>query len=76
MDKYKAVTDAIARHPGEFGLRGWPGKRFRVGAWSSYWSDAINGPALYTQRYDEQRDRWLDFAKGSEAELISNKIAI
>ncbi len=76
MDKYEEVTDAIARHSGEFGLRAYPGKRFRVSAWASYWSDVINGPALYTERYDEGDDRWVDFAKGSEAELIANKVAI
>lgn len=59
------IRDAIGRFPITFGLRGFPGETFRLSPTASYVDDAR--VVLYAQRKDG--DRWLDFAKGSEAEL-------
>lgn len=71
FDEAQVKKDAIARFPAEFGLRAFPGERFRLSQGASYfrnWGDA-DSLMLYTQRYDADQDRWLDFAKGTEPEL-------
>lgn len=69
----KAVAAAVARHPGEFGLRHAPGARFMVVGAASYWSEREGCPLLYTYRWDEAEGRWLSYAKGTEAELNQQK---
>lgn len=59
------IRDAVARFPSTFGLRGFPGDVFRISPTSSYVSGG--GVMLYTQRRDD--GHWLDFSKGTEAEL-------
>lgn len=62
-----SIAGAIATFPPTFGLRGFPGLVFRISESASYVSgDTI---MLYTQ---VSRDgQWLDFAKGTIAELRS-----
>jgi len=62
-----AVADAIKMFPGEFGLRAFPGDVFRVSERNSFWSDHEQAVMLYTEI--QKGDKWLDFAKGTIAEL-------
>lgn len=70
MDEGKIKREAIARFPKEFGLRAWPGQKFRISYDASYffkWHDP-DSLMLYTERLCEDGE-WKDFAKGTEAEL-------
>lgn len=68
----EAVAAAVARHPGTFGLRAFPGERFRVCPRASYWSETNGGGVLlYTQKL--RGTDWVDFAKGTEAILTAEK---
>jgi hypothetical protein len=59
------IARAIAEFPNEFGLRAFPGKRFRINHGNSYYS---NGVMLYTDVLGDD-GKWLAFAKGSPEEL-------
>jgi hypothetical protein len=57
-----------ARFPHAFLLRGFPGDTFRVSCMNSYVNE--DGVLMiYTQRWDAAQQTWLDFAKGTDAEL-------
>jgi len=60
------VREAVARFPAEFGLRAFPGMRFRVSPIDSY-HDGIF-PVLYVHVLNGDMV-WRAFAKGSEIEL-------
>lgn len=62
------VAQAISTFPLEFGLRAFPGDRFRLSTASSYVNDS-GVVTLYTERWNEQLQKWQSFAKGSAAEL-------
>jgi len=69
------LKEAIARFPKYFGLRGWPDRVFRIGVRESFIDDSGN-PKLYTRILMPENlsdlsegYRWVDFAKGTEAEL-------
>lgn len=73
-----AVAAADAKFPAEFGLRGYPGKTFRVSPTASYYSIGLDrrggnkspaGVQVYTQ-IEHASGEWLDFAKGTVAELL------
>lgn len=80
----KTIEETIAQFPQYFGLRSFPGLVFRIGAKQSFIDDS-GSVKLYTQSLHhtselpeaEQRGHnptgytWLDFAKGTEAELRS-----
>ena len=66
MHDRHAITSVIARFPTQFGLRAFPGDRFRISRRSSFVDDSGH-VKLYTQRL--VNGEWLDFAKGTEAEL-------
>lgn len=70
-EEQQAIKDAIARFPEEFGLRAFPGDRFRISEGASYYS-ASNGVMLYTQR--KVGKEWRDFCKGTECELRNELI--
>ena len=59
------LAEALAKFPGEFGLRAYPGKRFMVNEAASYFSEAY-GVLLYTFVWN---GKWEAFAKGSPEEL-------
>jgi hypothetical protein len=65
MSSAEKIRAAIAKFPATFGLRGFPGKVFRISPTSSY----VSGERvmLYTERKDN--GGWQDFSKGTEAEL-------
>lgn len=67
---YTERQDAIKREaekfPETFGLRGFPGERFRVSLAASHF--AFGGVVLYTQIKGDD-GKWRDFAKGTPAEL-------
>lgn len=65
-EEQQAIKDAIGRFPPEFGLRSFPGDRFRISPSASFYS-ATNGVTLYTQV--RRGDLWRDFCKGTESEL-------
>ena len=65
IEKNAAIARAIAEFPAEFGLRAFPGKKFRVSHSSSYWSDG--DVLLYTDVFDG--GTWHAFAKGTPKEL-------
>jgi hypothetical protein len=60
-----SIAGAISQFPATFGLRGFPGKTFRMSTDSSY----VNGSEviLYTEVLSD--GKWLSFAKGTVAEL-------
>ncbi len=64
-ERQAAISAAASQFPTEFGLRGFPGSRFRVSPSKSHY--AFGGVVLYTQI--REGERWLDFAKGTPAEL-------
>jgi hypothetical protein len=76
-EEREAVAAAVAEFPEEFGLRGYPGKIFRVSPTASYYSpgwerDGFRSPAgvqVYTQVQDDDGGTWRDFAKGTVEEL-------
>ena len=72
QDKQEAISKAASRFPKTFGLRGHKGE-FRVCHLSSHF--AFGGVVLYTQKFCGL-EGWLDFAKGSEAELLREVIAL
>jgi hypothetical protein len=73
-EKQEAVARAVAEFPGEFGLRGFPGERFRVSPSASYWSDYENRPLIYTERF--VGGEWRDFAKGSAEKLRDELVSL
>ena len=83
-----AIARAIARFPQYFGLTGHSGRVFRLDAASSY--ETADGLVLYAQSLFSvselpTRDRvghephgtvWLDFAKGTETELLGQLTSV
>jgi hypothetical protein len=74
----KDLAQAIKSFPKEFGLRAFPGKKFRVGVGQSFVGSQNNTyiPMIYTQVYDPElakrhgyKEPWMDFAKGTVEEL-------
>jgi len=63
----EAVEQAASQFPLVFGLRAFPGKRFKVGIAQSYISEGV--VVLYTQVWNPERSIWVDFAKGTVDEL-------
>lgn len=63
-DKVNAVCN---RFPDEFGLRAFPGKRFSVCKASSFMG--ADGVQVYVYVWDDDRDEWLAFSRGTEAEI-------
>ena len=80
-EELKAIKEVIATFPATFGLRAFPGDRFRIGERQSYFGGAGNNTMmLYTQRLKttqvkngpskgQYQDEWVDFAKGTPEEL-------
>jgi hypothetical protein len=72
------VAAAIQQFPQEFGLRAFPGDRFRLSQSSSYVNDS-GVVTLYTERWNDRLQTWQSFAKGSAGELrreLVNKTAV
>ncbi len=67
-----SLDAAIAKFPPTFGLRGFPGETFRVSRDSSYVSGG--SVMLYTEIL--RGGIWLDFAKGTPAELRSQIVEL
>jgi hypothetical protein len=65
------VMDAMKQFPAEFGLKAFPGEKFRVSLRTSYVNDS-GVVMLYTERL--VGDKWLDFAKGTVTELTANMV--
>lgn len=66
------VKELMAKFPAEFGLRSFPGDRFRISARDSYWSCEEGAVLLYTEIYIPATQKWLSFAKGTVSELTAN----
>ena len=65
QEEQKVVADAVAKFPEEFGLRAFPGKRFKILRQQSYVSEGV--VMLYTGI--RTGDRWECFCKGTVEEL-------
>lgn len=61
----EAITAAAAEFPKEFGLAAYPGDRFKISTLASY----HNGTQVMLYTQIKKGDQWLDFAKGTAAEL-------
>lgn len=78
----REIDQAIASFPPEFGLRSFPGARFRINPRACYYSDGYENEwgrqkpsvILYTQRLTSAG--WVDFAKGTPAELHDELVAL
>lgn len=70
--RQEAVAKACEEFPGEFGLRGFPGKTFRVSESSSYWDGDV---MIYTQLLCDD-GVWKDFAKGTPSELRAQMVRL
>lgn len=71
-EQMAAIDAAIAKFPGEFSLRGFRSKRFRVNRANSFVSEGQ--VLLYTDVFDEETQRWLAFAKGTVDELATEVV--
>lgn len=76
------IKRCIATFPSEFGLRAFPGKRFRISERSSYFSDH-EGILLYTEIFSAKggmftpdADGWLSFAKEAPSVLRQEVVAL
>lgn len=66
----KEKQAAIAKFPAEFGLRAFPGERFKISPQASYFSDYPAPNTLYLYTYIQKSDGgWSSFSKGTANEL-------
>lgn len=77
IEVYEQVKSTF---PAEFGLRAFPGKRFRLSDSASYFNGGIGEYTeqtlvLYVERHTGGDD-WRDFVKGSAEELRANITAL
>jgi hypothetical protein len=68
LSERQLLDQVIRTFPTEFGLRAFPGRRFQIDTWSSFFSPH-SGFQLVTQVWSEKQGRWLDFSRGSVEEL-------
>lgn len=66
-EEKEQIEKAVKEFPAEFGLRAFPGKKFRVCPGASYWSEGQ--PMLVVQVWRDEK--WLDFSKGTPYELAN-----
>jgi len=66
MNNEEQIREAAGEFRGEFGLRGFPGKRFRVSGQQSYVS---SGGLLILAVQVASHGGWEDFSKGTPGEL-------
>lgn len=80
IDEQNQIKAAVAKFPAEFGLRAFPGDRFRLDSKSSYFS--AGRLVLYTMVWREcpfsgiSDSRWLSFSSCSERELNSEIVIL
>ena len=68
------IEKAASAFPAEYGLRAFPGRRFRISIEDSYlaYESGDDQPPvilLYTHVFSDERGEWLAFAKGTPSEL-------
>jgi hypothetical protein len=74
-EQRRAVEAAAAEFPAEFGLKAWPGERFKIGIGDSYVKDSdwkSNNPTPVVMLYTHIKKAdgsWAGFAKGTAADL-------
>jgi hypothetical protein len=69
MQKEKALVAAeVAKLPAEFGLRAWPGKRFRIDPDRSYFSNVYDSVQLVVQV--KYKEAWLDFSVNPQKVIV------
>ena len=74
QEQQQAIEEAVKRFPDEFGLRSFPGEKFKIASGACYFDgDQI---MLYTYRWCGGTQEWRAFAKGTEKELRSNIVAL
>lgn len=59
------IKTEIAKFPAEFGMRAYPGERFKISFTASYFSDST----LYLYTVVKRGDAWASFCKGTASEL-------
>ncbi len=72
QEREAALKAAIAQFPAEFGLRAFPGERFRIEPAACFYAE--RGPVLYVYRKVE--GAWIAFSKGSAEELTNNLVRL
>lgn len=65
-EQQRIVTAAAAEFPSEFGLRAFPGDRFRINIADSYVND---DGSVWLYLGIRKGDQWPAFGKGTPAEL-------
>ncbi len=68
-----AIATAAAEFPAEFGLRAFPGDRFKIVPRDCYMRSETE-VMLYT--HVKRGDTWLAFAKGTPAELKAEMVKL
>jgi hypothetical protein len=66
----KAVADAVAKFPAEFGLTAFPSKTFRIDPRSSYFS-LSKGVQVVVQVKNE--GEWMDFTR-DDADAVQRQV--
>lgn len=70
----RLIKVEAAKFPAEFGLRAYPGKRFKILLHESYADYHTGKVTLYTGV--QIGDKWPGFAKGTTAELLAEVVAL
>jgi len=73
-EQQTTIAEAIERFPDEFGLCNFPGKKFCIVQSASYFGS--DGLMLYTYVWNDESNKWLAFAKGTERELRREIVAL
>ena len=66
-DRREMILKMMSAFPGEFGLRAFPGKRFRISEGDSYVND-YGVVMLYTEILNSD-GKWSSWCKGTSNEL-------
>lgn len=70
MDRDERIREEIAKFPAVFGMKAFPGEKFKISFYASYVSDfpEPNTIYLYTM-IKNSLDVWTQFCKGTPEEL-------
>lgn len=74
MDEKKLVEAAVAKFPAEFGLRNFPGQKFRVNDRASYFSGFGQFGEVQVVLQVFARGQWIDFTRDSERAVLGQVV--
>lgn len=66
-EEQQVIDEAVKKFPHVFGLRAFPGDKFKLMRTQCYVSEGV--VQLYTYIWDKKRRGWFAFAKGTAREL-------